>query len=149
LDLEGSDGDDVVLFNEDEGDAKKNGADMLECCSWFVTVVFATDAAAVEGGIDTLPTVPLVDVGIDTLPNVPLVDVEDPVLLEAVLLEAVLLEAVLLEAVLLEAVLLEAVLLEAVLLVVVVAVFSRWRFVVCASAETVARIPLFPVVAVA
>jgi hypothetical protein len=124
LDLEGSDGDDVVLFNEDEGDAKKNGADMLECCSWFVTVVFATDAAAVEGGIDTLPTVPLVDVGIDTLPNVPLVDVEDPVLLEAVLLEAVL-------------------------LVVVVAVFSRWRFVVCASAETVARIPLFPVVAVA
>jgi hypothetical protein len=129
LDLEGSDGDDVVLFNEDEGDAKKNGADMLECCSWFVTVVFATDAAAVEGGIDTLPTVPLVDVGIDTLPNVPLVDVENPVLLEAVLLEAVLLEAV--------------------LLVVVVAVFSRWRFVVCASAETVARIPLFPVVAVA
>jgi hypothetical protein len=129
LDLEGSDGDDVVFFNEDEGDAKKNGADMLECCSWFVTVVFATDAAAVEGGIDTLPTVPLVDVGIDTLPNVPLVDVENPVLLEAVLLEAVLLEAV--------------------LLVVVVAVFSRWRFVVCASAETVARIPLFPVVAVA
>jgi hypothetical protein len=126
LDLEGSDGDDVVLFNEDEGDAKKNGADMLECCSWFVTVVFATDAAAVEGGIDTLPTVPLVDV-------------ENPVLLEAVLLKAVLLEAVLLE----------AVLLEAVLLVVVVAVFSRWRFVVCASAETVARIPLFPVVAVA
>ncbi len=126
MDLEG---DDVVLFNEDEGDAKKNGADMLECCSWFVTVVFATDAAAVEGGIDTLPTVPLVDVGIDTLPNVPLVDVENPVLLEAVLLEAVLLEAV--------------------LLVVVVAVFSRWRFVVCASAETVARIPLFPVVAVA
>jgi hypothetical protein len=134
LDLEGSDGDDVVLFNEDEGDAKKNGADMLECCSWFVTVVFATDAAAVEGGIDTLPTVPLVDVGIDTLPNVPLVDVENPVLLEAVLLKAVLLEAVLL---------------KAVLLVVVVAVFSRWRFVVCASAETVARIPLFPVVAVA
>ena len=134
LDLEGSDGDDVVLFNEDEGDAKKNGADMLECCSWFVTVVFATDDAAVEGGIDTLPTVPLVDVGIDTLPNIPLVDVENPVLLEAVLLEAVLLEAVLL---------------EAVLLVVVVAVFSRWRFVVCASAETVARIPLFPVVAVA
>ena len=124
MDLEGSDGDDVVLFNEDEGNAKKNGAVMLEDCSWFVTVVFTTDAAAAEGGIDTLPTVPLVDVGIDTLPNVPLVDVENPVLLEAVLLEAVL-------------------------LVVVVAVFSRWRFGICASAETVARIPLFPAVAVA
>ena len=134
LDLEGSDGDDVVLFNEDEGDAKKNGAVMLECCSWFVTVVFTTDAVAVEGGIDTIPNVPLVDVGIDTLPNVPLVDVENPVLLEAVLLEDVLLEDVLL---------------EAVLLVVVVTVSSSWLFAVCASAETLASKPFFPVVAVA
>jgi hypothetical protein len=130
LNLEAGDGDDVALFNEDEGDAKKNGAVMLACCSGFVTVVvFTADAAAAEGGIDTLPNAPLVEVGIDTLPNAPLVEIGIPVLLEAVLLEAVLLEAVLLEAVLLEAVLLEAV-------------------GVCPSAETVARIPVFPGVAV-
>jgi hypothetical protein len=139
LELEAGDGDDVALFSKDEGDAKKDGAVMLVCWSGFVTVVFTADAAAAEGGIDTLPNAPLVDAGIDTLPNAPLVDVGiavEPV--EAVLLEAVLLEAVLLEAVLLEAVLLE---------VVGVAVFSRWRFGVCASTETVARIPVFPVVA--
>ena len=124
LELEAGDGDDVALFSKDEGDAKKDGAVMLVCWSGFVTVVFTADAAAAEGGIDTLPNAPLVDAGIDTLPNAPLVDVGiavEPV--EAVLLEAVLLE------------------------VVGVAVFSRWRFGVCASTETVARIPVFPVVA--
>ena len=111
LELEAGDGDDVALFSKDEGDAKKDGAVMLVCWSGFVTVVFTADAAAAEGGIDTLPNAPLVDVGIAVEP------------VEAVLLEAVLLE------------------------VVGVAVFSRWRFGVCASTETVARIPVFAVVA--
>ena len=55
LELEAGDGDDVALFSKDEGDAKKDGAVMLVCWSGFVTVVFTADAAAAEGGIDTLP----------------------------------------------------------------------------------------------